>query len=72
MLQAQKFETLLVTIRGDWKLPWYFTSVSLFLKFLLSVTGRRVGVDRAGSAWPGAYDDDDDDEGGFSVETKGA
>lgn len=30
VLQAQKFETLLVTIRGDWKLPWYFTSVIVF------------------------------------------
>lgn len=70
MLQAQKFETLLVTIRGDWKLPWLFTSVSLCsLKFLLSVTGRRVGVDGGGGVrgQGRAYD-----EGGFSVETKGA
>lgn len=31
MLQAQKFETLLVPIRGDWKLPWYFTSVCVIV-----------------------------------------
>lgn len=51
-LQAQKFLTPSVTIRGDWKLPWEFTSVcvcvSVFVFYLhdRGGTSRQAGIER--------------------------